>query len=120
MVASLNYRNGKTLRSRIIRHRGTGFSSSILGYHGKRFRSLIHSHHLHSVPSYTGGTRWRSWLKHCATNRKVAGSISDGVSGITHRHNPFGRTTALGSTQPVTEMNTRNMSWGGGVKAAGE
>jgi hypothetical protein len=30
----------------------------------------------------TGGTRWRSWLRHCATNRKVAGSIPDGVTGI--------------------------------------
>ena len=25
------------------------------------------------------GTRWRSWLRHCATNRNVAGSIPDGV-----------------------------------------
>ena len=25
-----------------------------------------------------GGTRWRSWLRHCATSRKVAGSIPDG------------------------------------------
>jgi hypothetical protein len=24
------------------------------------------------------GTRWRSWLRHCATSRKVAGLISDG------------------------------------------
>jgi CO dehydrogenase nickel-insertion accessory protein CooC1 len=24
------------------------------------------------------GTRWRSWLRHCATNRKVAGSMKDG------------------------------------------
>ena len=30
----------------------------------------------------TGGTRWRSWLRHCATSRKVAGSIPDGVIGI--------------------------------------
>jgi len=21
------------------------------------------------------GTRWRSWLRHCATSRKVAGSV---------------------------------------------
>ena len=28
------------------------------------------------------GTRWRSWLRHCATSRKVAGSIPDGVTGI--------------------------------------
>ena len=25
--------------------------------------------------------------------------------------NPSGRTVALGSTQPLTEMNTRNISW---------
>jgi len=30
------------------------------------------------------GTRWRSWLRHCATNRKVAGSIPDVVVGIFH------------------------------------
>jgi hypothetical protein len=27
-------------------------------------------------------TRWRSWLRHCATNRKVAVLIHDGVIGI--------------------------------------
>jgi hypothetical protein len=27
---------------------------------------------------------WRSWLRHCATNRNVAGSIPDGVTGIFH------------------------------------
>ena len=30
------------------------------------------------------GPRLRSWLIPCATNRKVAGSISDGVIGILH------------------------------------
>ena len=28
------------------------------------------------------GTRWRSWLMHCAKSRKVGGSIPDGVIGI--------------------------------------
>jgi len=46
-------------------------------------------------------TRWRSWLRHCATGRKVAVSI------------PVGRTMALGLNQPLTEMGTRNISWGG-------
>jgi hypothetical protein len=32
-------------------------------------------------------------------------------------NNPVGRTMALVSTQPLTEMSTRNISWG--VKAAG-
>jgi len=27
-------------------------------------------------------------------------------------HNPFGRTMTLGLTQPLTEMRTRNISWG--------
>jgi hypothetical protein len=31
-----------------------------------------------------GRTRWHSWLRHCTTRWKVAGSISDGVSGIFH------------------------------------
>jgi hypothetical protein len=37
-----------------------------------------------SLSSYVGGTRWRSWLRHCATSRKVAGSIPDGVIGFFH------------------------------------
>ena len=52
-------------------------------------------------------------MRNCATSRKVAGSIPDGVNGIFHLHNPFGRTMALGSTQPLTEMSTRNVSWVG-------
>ena len=58
------------------------------------------------------GSRW-----HCATSRKVAGSIPEGVIGIFHRHNPSGRTMSLGSTQSLKEMSTRNFSYG--VKAAG-
>jgi hypothetical protein len=50
--------------------------------------------------------------KHCATNRKVAGSIPDGVTGIFQWLNPSGRTVAPGSTQPLTEMSTRNHFWG--------
>ena len=53
------------------------------------------------------GTRCRSWL-----SRKVAGSIPDGVIGIFHRQNISGRTVALGSTQPLTEMSTGNTSCG--------
>jgi hypothetical protein len=49
-----------------------------------------------------GGTRWRSWLRHCATSRKIAVSIPDYIIGIFHWH-PFGHTMALGSTQPEWE-----------------
>ena len=58
------------------------------------------------------GTAVAQWLRCCATNRKVTGSIPDGVIGIFHRHNPSDRTMALGSTQPLTEMSTRRISWG--------
>ena len=57
-----------------------------------------------------------SWLRHCATSRKVMGSTPDGVTGTFYWHNPSGRTMALGLTQPLTEMSTRNISWG--VRAA--
>jgi hypothetical protein len=51
-------------------------------------------------PSITGARCWwRSWWRHCATSRKVAGSIPDGVIGIFHWHNSSGRTMALGLTQ---------------------
>ena len=33
---------------------------------------------------FSRGTRLRSWLRHCVTSRKVAGSIPDGVNGIFH------------------------------------
>jgi hypothetical protein len=64
-----------------------------------------------------GGTRWRSWLRHCATSRKVAGSTPDGITGIFYWHNPSGRTMVVGLTQPLAEMITRNISWR--AKAAG-
>jgi len=58
------------------------------------------------------GTAVAQWLRPCATNRKVAGSIPDGVIGIFHRHNPSDRNMALESTQPLKEMITRSISWG--------
>jgi len=45
--------------------------------------------------------------------RKVAGSIPDGVIGI---FLDMLLPASLGSTQPLTEMNIRNISWEGGVK----
>jgi len=60
-----------------------------------------------------GRKRRRSWLRHCATSRKVAGSIPDGVTGIFHWHIPSDRTMAFGSTQPLREKSTKNIYWGG-------
>jgi len=48
-----------------------------------------------------------------APSQKVMGSIPDGVIWIFHWHNPSGRTRAMGLTQPLIEMSTRNISLGG-------
>jgi hypothetical protein len=39
--------------------------------------------------------------------------------GIFYSHNPSGRTIALGSTQALTEMSTRNISSGNGSRRVG-
>jgi hypothetical protein len=59
------------------------------------------------------------WLRHCATNRKVAGSNPDCIIGIFHWNNPSCLTVTLGSTQPLTEIRTRNISWGKGGRCVG-
>jgi hypothetical protein len=55
------------------------------------------------------GTRWRSWWKHYAIIRKVAGSIPDEITGFFNWPNPSSRTKALRSTQSLTEMSTTNL-----------
>jgi hypothetical protein len=55
------------------------------------------------------GARGCVFFRHYATSRKVAGSIPDEVILFLNRPNPSSRTTALGSTQPLTEMSTRNL-----------
>ena len=52
------------------------------------------------------------WLRWRATNHKFAGSIPDDVNGIFHWHIPTDHTMALGSNEPIKEMNTRHISWG--------
>jgi hypothetical protein len=49
----------------------------------------------------------------------VASSIPDKVTGFFNSLNPSSRTTALGSTQPLTEMSTRNHPGGKGRPARG-
>jgi hypothetical protein len=36
------------------------------------------------IKTYCEHVAVAQWLRHCATNRKVAGSIPDGVTGIFH------------------------------------
>ena len=47
-----------------------------------------------------------------ALRYKLEGRRFDGVTGTFQWHNPSGCTMALGLTQPLTEMSTRNISWG--------
>jgi len=60
-------------------------------------------------PYISAGT-W--WLRHWGINRNVGSSVPDVVTATFHWHNPTDRTMALGSTQPLTEMSTRSISWG--------
>jgi hypothetical protein len=54
---------------------------------------------------------------HYATSRKGACSIPDGVIGFFIWPNPSSHAMALGSTQPLIEMSTRNLL--GAQRAAG-
>jgi len=63
-------------------------------------------------PSYCNillgpGVAW--WLRRCATSRTVTGSIPGGVTGFFSDIFPSDRTMALGSTQPLVKMSTRNI-----------
>jgi hypothetical protein len=49
----------------------------------------------------------------------VAGSIPDEATGFFSLPNPSSRIMALGSTQPLTEMSTRNLPGGKGRPARG-
>jgi hypothetical protein len=55
-----------------------------------------------------------SWLEHYATHRKVARSSPEEVIGLFNVPNPSSRTVDLGSTQPPTEISTRNFPGGKG------
>ena len=70
---------------------------------GRAARGLARK--LEIVLVVTGGTRWRIWLRHCATSRNVASSIPDDVIILP-------ATLSVGSTQPIAEMSTRGISWG--------
>jgi hypothetical protein len=104
-------RGNSLLHTRIIqrsRTRGLNGNLLVFSYEGI---GVQHIRKQNKFITHRVYSRWRSWLRHCATSREVAGSIPDGVTGIFHWHNPFGRTMALGFTQPLTEMSTRNVSW---------
>jgi hypothetical protein len=72
-------------------------------------RANVSSEFLKTV---TMGTLFHSSLRHYAIDRKVAGLILDEVIGFFNLPNPSSRTMALGSSQSLTEMSTRNLPGG--------
>jgi hypothetical protein len=50
-------------------------------------------------------------VRNCVVSRKVAGSIPDGFIGIFLWRNPSYRTMDLRSTQPPTEVSSKNIFW---------
>jgi hypothetical protein len=63
---------GQTTDENIIRSMGFAYG---------KLRLDIHSEYVILIVLQQ---EWRSWLRHCATSREVAGSIPDGVTGIFH------------------------------------
>jgi hypothetical protein len=55
-----------------------------------------------------------NFTRHCATSRKVAGSIPDGVTGIFHWHKHSGRTVTLRSASNRNKYPRYLMGGGGG------
>jgi len=50
--------------------------------YGKLERKGFTNFHITQQDGEKMDTSWCSWLRHCATNRKVAGSIPDGLTGF--------------------------------------
>ena len=57
---------------------------SIWIYCSLYFGQIYVSGRLNTLQFVLEGTRWHNWLMHCATSRKVAGSIPDYIIGIFH------------------------------------
>jgi len=60
---------------------------------------------MYNVIITVSGVQWPSWLRHCATPES---------QGFVSRWGHPDRSVVLGSTRPVKEMSTRDISWGGG------
>jgi hypothetical protein len=79
--------------------------SSVYYYYYYYYYHHHHHHHHH-----------HHYHKLYATSRKVAGLISDEPIGFFNWANPSSCTMTLGSTQPLTEMSTKELPEGGGGK----
>jgi hypothetical protein len=96
-------------------HTSPWLSASLIKHRGNFIYTIIVENlrlKCDHVNLFDRGTRYRSWSRHYATSRKVAGLFSDEVVEFFSAHNPSSRIMALGSTQPLTEMSTRNLPEG--------
>jgi hypothetical protein len=78
--------------------------------------TLLFTHVTHPSQSLSFTPAYLHTL-HNATSRKVERSSPDEVDFFFKLPNPFSRTMALRSTQPLTEMSTRNLPGGKGRPA---
>ena len=86
-------------------------------------RGLKHTELLFHVPFHTGGQTWVRTLRlgHAFVWVTI---LQAGTSQVRFHvtsleffiENPSGRIMSLGSTQPLTEMSTKNISWRGGQR----
>jgi hypothetical protein len=94
----------------------------------KTDNTLFHLSNFHTSTEYVRQTIEAGAASYCshrnawiftitATSRKIAGSISDEVTAFFSSPYLSSRTTALGSTQSLTEMSTRNLPEGKGQPA---
>jgi hypothetical protein len=58
------------------------------------------------------GTAVAQWLRYCATNQKVTGSIPDGVMEFFIDINPLIALWSWGRLSVLTDMSTGSISWG--------
>jgi hypothetical protein len=73
---------------------------------------IASSHNLRTKNSFTvfwSNDKFSNIFNRYFASRKVAGSIANEVIGFFNWRNPSGRTMTLRSTQPLTEMSTRNL-----------
>jgi hypothetical protein len=88
-------------RRLVVGYLATLLRNPTMGWHVTIYSSLLWMNE--------GGTRKCSWLRHYATRLEVVDSIPDEDNGFVNWLNPSSRTMALGSTQPLIEMSTRNV-----------
>jgi hypothetical protein len=79
--------------------------------------SFLYGHYQHLMVLLDFRSSQRSWMRHYATSQKVVGSIPVEVIGFFNLPNPSSRIMALWSTQPLTELSSRNLPGGNGRPA---